>query len=198
MSYGAGCRRSSDPTLLWLWCRPEAAAPIRPLAWEPPCAAGSGPRKGKKNKKQTKKPSSNTYKELPPTSQTFLLVLRVWRILQHMRSQTMKGGSRAAAPAPRQPEGMSPPATGSGLQPSPIPPPAPSVTQGQRGRPEARGRVNPENNAAGTQDSGRLRALGRRDASGHTRAEWLSRAGPGVGAKRRGHHGFCPRITRQL
>ena len=27
-----------DPVLLWLWCRPEATAPIRPLAWEPPCA----------------------------------------------------------------------------------------------------------------------------------------------------------------
>ena len=26
--------------LLWLWCRLAAVAPIRPLAWEPPCAAG--------------------------------------------------------------------------------------------------------------------------------------------------------------
>ena len=29
-----------DTALLWLWCRPVAAAPIRPLAWEPPDAAG--------------------------------------------------------------------------------------------------------------------------------------------------------------
>ena len=29
-----------DPALLWLWRRPAAAAPIRPLAWEPPYAAG--------------------------------------------------------------------------------------------------------------------------------------------------------------
>ena len=28
-----------DPVLLWLWCRPVAVAPIRPLAWEPPYAA---------------------------------------------------------------------------------------------------------------------------------------------------------------
>ena len=27
-----------DPVLLWLWCRPAAIAPIRPLAWEPPYA----------------------------------------------------------------------------------------------------------------------------------------------------------------
>ena len=33
-----GCKRGSDPALLWLWRRPVAAAPIRPLAWEPPYA----------------------------------------------------------------------------------------------------------------------------------------------------------------
>ena len=32
---------SSDPMLLWLWCRPAATAPIRPLAWEPPYAMGT-------------------------------------------------------------------------------------------------------------------------------------------------------------
>ena len=41
VSCGVGCRCSSDPTLLWLWRRPVATAPIRPLAWEPPCAAGA-------------------------------------------------------------------------------------------------------------------------------------------------------------
>ena len=30
----------NDPALLWLWGRPAAVAPIRPLAWEPPYAAG--------------------------------------------------------------------------------------------------------------------------------------------------------------
>ena len=28
-----------DRALLWLWRRPAAEAPIRPLAWEPPYAA---------------------------------------------------------------------------------------------------------------------------------------------------------------
>ena len=41
MSCGIGCTRSSDPELLWLWRRPAAIAPIRPLAWEPPYAAGA-------------------------------------------------------------------------------------------------------------------------------------------------------------
>ena len=41
LSCGVSCRRGSDPVLLWLWRRPVATAPIRPLAWEPPHAAGA-------------------------------------------------------------------------------------------------------------------------------------------------------------
>ena len=37
-----------DPALLWLWCRPATAALIRPLAWEPPYAAGVSIKKKKK------------------------------------------------------------------------------------------------------------------------------------------------------
>ena len=39
MGYGVGHRCSSDLVLLWLWRRPEATDPTRPLAWEPPYAA---------------------------------------------------------------------------------------------------------------------------------------------------------------
>ena len=35
------CRRSSDPALLWLWCRPAAVVLTGPLAWEPPYAASA-------------------------------------------------------------------------------------------------------------------------------------------------------------
>ena len=41
VSYGVGHRRGSDLVLLWLWHRPAAAAPIQPLTWEPPYAAGA-------------------------------------------------------------------------------------------------------------------------------------------------------------
>ena len=41
VSCGVGHRCSSAPALLWLWYRPAAAAPIQPLAWELPCAAGA-------------------------------------------------------------------------------------------------------------------------------------------------------------
>ena len=47
MSCGVGFRRGSDPSLLWLWRRPVAIAPIRPLAWESPCAAGAALEKKK-------------------------------------------------------------------------------------------------------------------------------------------------------
>ena len=40
MSCGVGHRRGSDVSLLWLWHRPTAAAPIQPVAWELPYAVG--------------------------------------------------------------------------------------------------------------------------------------------------------------
>ena len=52
MSWGVGHGHGSDPTLLWLWCRSAAAAPIRPLAWEPPYAMGEALKKKKKNLKE--------------------------------------------------------------------------------------------------------------------------------------------------
>ena len=51
VSCGVGRRRGSDPTLLWLWHRPVATAPIQPLTWEPPSAAGAALEKIKKKKK---------------------------------------------------------------------------------------------------------------------------------------------------
>ena len=53
MSCGVGCRYALDPTLLWLWRRPAATAPIGPLAWESPYAAGAALEKAKT--KQNKK-----------------------------------------------------------------------------------------------------------------------------------------------
>ena len=40
--------------LLWLWCRPAAAAPIGPLAWELPYAVGGVLEKTNKQKKTQK------------------------------------------------------------------------------------------------------------------------------------------------
>ena len=44
-----------DLALLWLWHRPAAAAPIRPLAWEPPSAPVAALKRQKTKKKKKKK-----------------------------------------------------------------------------------------------------------------------------------------------
>ena len=43
-------RLGLDPTLLWLWRRLAATAPIRSLAWEPPYAMGTALEKAKSQK----------------------------------------------------------------------------------------------------------------------------------------------------
>ena len=45
----------SDSVWLWLWCRPVATAPIRPLDWEPPYDAGAALEKAKRQKKKRKR-----------------------------------------------------------------------------------------------------------------------------------------------
>jgi len=48
-----GCvarRIGLDLALLWLWRRLEATAPIRPLAWEPPHAAGAAQEMAKRQR----------------------------------------------------------------------------------------------------------------------------------------------------
>ena len=50
-----------DLALLWLYQRPAATAPIRPLACEPPYALGCGPKKKQKSKKKKKKKLEHIY-----------------------------------------------------------------------------------------------------------------------------------------
>ena len=46
-------RQDSDLALLWLWCRLAAEAPIQPLAWERPYAAGTALKRTTKKKVHT-------------------------------------------------------------------------------------------------------------------------------------------------
>ena len=52
MSCGVGLRPSSDPALLWLWCRLATAAPIQPLVWELLYALGVALKKKQERKKK--------------------------------------------------------------------------------------------------------------------------------------------------
>ena len=64
MSCGIGCRCGLDPMLLWLWCRPAATAPIRPLAWELPYAVGVAQETAKGQKKKERKKGVRNRQEL--------------------------------------------------------------------------------------------------------------------------------------
>ena len=68
---GVGHRRGSDPVWLWLWYRPAATAPILPLAWEPPCAAGAALKRREKKKK----------KDFEEKCEKKLVGLRFWILL---------------------------------------------------------------------------------------------------------------------
>ena len=62
--------------LLWLWCRPGAAALIQPLAWELPYALGGALKRQKKKKKK----KSNIW--LLHTCNSFAFLLSgIWVIL---------------------------------------------------------------------------------------------------------------------
>ena len=52
MSCGVGCRCVLDPALPWLWHRPVAIAPNRPLTWELPYAMGAALKRKKKRKEK--------------------------------------------------------------------------------------------------------------------------------------------------
>ena len=73
MSCGVGCRRGWDLALLWLWHRLAATAltassPIRPLALEPPYAAGVAQEMAKRQNKtkQNKKNKNNCLFQILP------------------------------------------------------------------------------------------------------------------------------------
>ena len=63
MSCDVGSRCGWDPELLWLWCSLAAIAQIRPLAWEPPYAAGVALKRQKKKKKKRRRKRKEKQKE---------------------------------------------------------------------------------------------------------------------------------------
>ena len=75
MSCGIGRRQGSDPVLPWLWYRPAATAPIRPLAWEPPYAASVTLKKQEK-KNNIKMDSRSEFEKKNPIYVSELIHLR--------------------------------------------------------------------------------------------------------------------------
>ena len=50
-----------DLALLWLWCKLVGIAPIQPLAWELPYAAGAAQKKKKKKEKKKNRNVNNSF-----------------------------------------------------------------------------------------------------------------------------------------
>ena len=83
MSCSVGCRSG----IAWLWCTPAATALIRPLAWEPPYAAGVA-LKGQKTKKGKKeRKNSAALGETPGFSSRNI---RIFEFFCRTKSPTMK------------------------------------------------------------------------------------------------------------
>ena len=79
MSCGVGGRCGLD--LAWLWYMLTTVAPIRPLAWEPPCVSGVALENTKQNKTKQKKTTRSKARDLallwkePPAVVYILLIL---------------------------------------------------------------------------------------------------------------------------
>ena len=78
--------------LLWLWCRPAAAALTGPLAWEPPYAVGAA------LKKQNKTKHFIFLKEVSTVDCFFSFSFRVTPMAQGSSQATGQIGATAAGP----------------------------------------------------------------------------------------------------
>ena len=81
MSYGVGRRHDSDLALLWLWYRPAAAGPVRPLVWEPSRATGTA----LKRKRERKNTLKNKVIELECSLLCFVLI--TYQLIHHWSVQ---------------------------------------------------------------------------------------------------------------
>ena len=82
------------PSLLWMWCRPAATAPIGPFTWELPYAAGVALKRKKINKEGMGVPTIAQWVK-NPTAAAWLL----WRCRFNPPGQMVKRSCFAAAAA---------------------------------------------------------------------------------------------------
>ena len=100
MSCDVCCRRGSDPTLLQLWCRPAAASPIRPLAWELPYASCETLKSKKKSEAFGLKVISVGPELLNEPFNMNQCPLRQWRSNRVIKGKREGGWYKAMGPIP--------------------------------------------------------------------------------------------------
>ena len=79
MSCGVGRRPGLDLVLPWLWHRLAAAAPIGPLAWEPPYAVGAALKRQKTKDKKKKREKFNSLYANDPFKIILMREFPSWR-----------------------------------------------------------------------------------------------------------------------
>ena len=77
--------------LLWLWHRAEVAAPIQPLAWEPPYAKSASLKSQKKKKKKRKKQKTNRSNPVCGMIPTTIQKQSFFFLILNMRKQAQRG-----------------------------------------------------------------------------------------------------------
>ena len=78
MSCGVGDRCSSDPELLWLWCRLAAVNLIGHLAWEFLHTADKALKQKNKNKKKRRKEKEKQTNQPKSNNKKFLGEFPLW------------------------------------------------------------------------------------------------------------------------
>ena len=125
MSCGLRHRRSSDPVFLWLWHRPAATAPIRPLAWEPPYVEGGALKRQKKEEEISETGWAQACPPCPSSGFSGTPGMRAWHphlAPPHTNRLEGRGSSHQAGSSPREINtGVGIPAGPTQLQPSPAP-----------------------------------------------------------------------------
>ena len=79
VSCGEGYRCGSELTSLWLWRRPAATAPIRPLKWDSTYAKGAAQKETKDKRKKEKEKETHLFRPFCCMQTQFLTL--TYRIL---------------------------------------------------------------------------------------------------------------------
>ena len=94
MNCGVGHRRGSDLSWLWLWRWLAAAAPVGPVAWEPPQAGvlchGCSPKTNKQKREYEIQRDPELTVPSPPTKQNYKFTLEDKFDLPHNESAQIK------------------------------------------------------------------------------------------------------------
>ena len=84
-----GSQRQFGSTLLWLWCRPAAAALIQPV-WELPYAIKAAQKRREKKKKRKKRITTYKERSIAAISPILEILINNWKLSFHLKHTSGK------------------------------------------------------------------------------------------------------------